>query len=798
LFVRETKPPPIKTYARALPYLLSWGVLAVLIVVDMGRLPLALYTPIDGDWAKWNAEAIFHFANVFDLSPYSMLAGMGSMYFPNLPWLNPGALALALPIEDSAKNIVSYVTYAAELAISIVLLARVIGFSWLTATVAAQIYLYLLFPPFSEVFLTYTGNSFSLAPYYAHLIAVLNAAMGALLMCGRSGDWRHNLVLAACVLALFISGILSAPFTFIFFMPPYLVIGAALIVTRRPSGVEWGWKTAVPALGLIFFFASGLPDYYRGTIATASRTPSAAFDWDKLWDTLLSTETWLHIVRDYPPCTYSRQLLCMNDRGSWLLIAAIAGAAVAIVTRRGDIRTAAWALIAYLGLAHLYGAVYGWLGPVSVMSSDFPMLSSWSFICIFAAAIFLEPFRLIQVYASANAKARGTKQWASLLAGVCVAAFLALIVVEILANPYGDRRYRALQLVTGGAAFGGVLLAVELIRTYWNRRIAFAPLVVLSIFPILALVHLSLGIRQSVPTAHDASLREYLRENASIAMGKPFRGYAATIWIDKDGEFSTGPDYVALMDSRRYVYSRDYFRARYGETFTETDLWRSNIPTFEEYGQGTSVQAHAFAARLLRPANFNVHPNYLRVFTIDSAVLRAVGVRYILTDAEALDKPAILRGSVSAPDAPTVRLFELINPNLGTYSPTHFVKAATADEVAQRIRENKDHLDQVAVVTDDLPSTTAQARNVVMTIERDGVRIQAKSDGPTHILLPLQFSHCLVVVNGAAARLSRANLFQTLMSIDRAVDARIEFRFGLFTDNACRLRDGLDNKALGL
>ena len=129
----------MKTYARALPYLLSWGVLALLMVVGTSRLPLALYTSIDGDWAKWNAEAIFHFGKVFDLSPYSMLAGMGSMYFPNLPWLNPGALALALPIEESAKDIVSYVIYAAELAASIVLLARAIGFSWLIATVAANL-----------------------------------------------------------------------------------------------------------------------------------------------------------------------------------------------------------------------------------------------------------------------------------------------------------------------------------------------------------------------------------------------------------------------------------------------------------------------------------------------------------------------------------------------------------------------------------------------------------------------------------------------------------------------------------
>jgi hypothetical protein len=322
--------------------------------------------------------------------------------------------------------------------------------------------------------------------------------------------------------------------------------------------------------------------------------------------------------------------------------------------------------------------------------------------------------------------------------------------------------------------------------------------VVLSLFPTLALVHLSLGIRQNVPTAHNPSLRDYLRENASIALGKPFRGYAATIWVDKNGEFSTGPDDAGLQDSRRYVYSRDYFRARYGEIFTETDLWRSDIPTFEEYGEWTSVQAHAFAARLLMPAGFRVHSNYLRVFTIDSTVLRAVGVRYILTDAEALDEAAILRGSVSAPGAPTIRLFELINPNLGTFSPTHFVKATTADEIAQRIRENRDHLDQVAVVTDDLPSTTAEARGVAIIIERDGLRVRATSDGPAHILLPVQFSHCLVVVNGAAARLTRANLFQTLMSFEGDVDARIEFRFGLFTDNSCRLRDGLDNRELGL
>jgi hypothetical protein len=227
-------------------------------------------------------------------------------------------------------------------------------------------------------------------------------------------------------------------------------------------------------------------------------------------------------------------------------------------------------------------------------------------------------------------------------------------------------------------------------------------------------------------------------------------------------------------------------------------LWRSNIPTFEEYGEWTSVQAHAFALRLLAPAATKTHSNYLRAFTIDADILRALGVRYIVTDAETLETPATLRASVSAPRAPSVRLFELPDANLGTYSPTRFVKAATADAIVDRIRENKDHLDEVAVVSDDVQPTTTKARSVAIIVERDGVRIRAASDGPTHILLPLQFSHCLVVVNGAPARLTRANLMQTLLSFDGTLDARLEFQFGLFADNKCRLRDGQDNKVLGM
>ena len=791
---------PVKTLGRALPYLISWGVLAVLMVVGMTRVPMALYTPIDGDWAKWNAEAIVHFGKVFDLSPYSMLAGMGSMYFPNLPWLNPGALALALPLGDQARDIASYAIYAAELAVSIVVLARVVGFSWLMATAAAQLYLYLLFPPFSEVFRIYSW--YSLAPYYAHLTAVLNGALALLLACGRSRDWRRNLLLAAGFVALFLSGLLSAPFAFIFATPAYVVSGAALVAGRLPPRAEWGWKIAALAACLVFFFASGLLDYYLGTVATVARTPSATIAWERL----LSVDAWLGLFRDHPLCRDPRLLLCLNDRGGWLLVAALAGAVMTIAIRRGDLRTLALAWIAYIGFAHLYAYAYQaqWLGPASVLSNHFLLLSSWSFTCMFAAAALFEPLHLINVTAAAGPASSGTKRLLRLAASVALAVLLVVIVVSLLRGPYASHRYRAAQLVTGLAAAGGLVLAVALIGRFrgWRSGVSgpvlsskeWQQVAALAAFPILALVHLSMGVREDRPSARDPSLRRYLQAHASIDVGKPFRGYTATIWVDKYGELSHGARGIAA----RYEYGREYFRARYGETFTETDLWRSNIPTFEEYGEWTTVQAHTFALRLLAPAGVKVQSNYLRAFTIDSDILRALGVRFVLTDADGLDQPAVLRGSVTAPGAPTVRLFELNGANLGTFSPTQFVRADTADEIVARIRENKDRLDRVAVISDDIPPTGAQARDAAITIERDGIRLRAVSDGPAHILLPVQFSHCLAVVNAAPVRLRRANLLQTLVSFDGAVDAWIEFRFGLFADNACRLRDGFDNKALGL
>jgi hypothetical protein len=138
----------------------------------------------------------------------------------------------------------------------------------------------------------------------------------------------------------------------------------------------------------------------------------------------------------------------------------------------------------------------GWLGPVGVFSSHFLVLSCWSFICMFAVVPFFEPFRRMQV--------SNIKQLASFVASIAVAALLVVIVIKMLRHPYDIHRYGAVQLITAIAAFGGLLLAVEIIRAYRGKTpvVPNSPIretgprhvMVLSIFPILALVHLSIGV----------------------------------------------------------------------------------------------------------------------------------------------------------------------------------------------------------------------------------------------------------------------------------------------------------------
>ena len=108
--------------------------LAVFYVVLSGLwlLPdhfFGMYGNHDGHWASWSARSILEWGGFLDFSPVSPLSGTGSPFLPNLPWLNPGALALAIPAPLPLQHLASMLVYLAELSTSLYLLYRHLEFS---------------------------------------------------------------------------------------------------------------------------------------------------------------------------------------------------------------------------------------------------------------------------------------------------------------------------------------------------------------------------------------------------------------------------------------------------------------------------------------------------------------------------------------------------------------------------------------------------------------------------------------------------------------------------------------------
>ena len=318
-------------------------------------------------------------ASLFRPRSLQHAGGNGLNVFPEPALVDPGALAL----EDfrstaRATSIVSYAIYAAELAVSIIALARVIGFSWLMSnSSSAQLYLYLLFPPFSEVFRIY--DWYSLAPSIAHLQAALGPACRPMLLlraarrlAGKRTPGRRR------VLVCLSPTCFRRPLLSVFATPTYIPVLAAVILAKqalanRVGVEECSWRYAAD---LHFFLRPSR--LYLGTMATAGRADGP----DRRGTGCCPAESWLHLFSAITGYAGEETVGCCC--ASTIVVAgcsAHSGAVLAMVARRGDFRTTAAAFIAYIALVHVYAYAYQTISlrVSGVLSSHFLMLSAWAF-----------------------------------------------------------------------------------------------------------------------------------------------------------------------------------------------------------------------------------------------------------------------------------------------------------------------------------------------------------------------------------------------------------------------------------
>ncbi len=710
-----------------------------------------MYGNHDGHWASWNARAILQWGRFLDFSPFSPIIGTGGLFLPNLPWLNPGALALAVPGETGFKQFASYLVYLLELAPALFILYRSLALSSVEAFWAICIYFLLFFIPG----VGWSGGLpwYALAPVNAHLTAMFALALAIWLRIG-AATVLQNVVLLALMLLVVFSAYSSAPVTFFTYIPTYTTVGIlALFAASRKDVVAW---RVVSAVGVaVAFWGVGLFDY---TIVTSDLSARSMIYPDILhpgWR-LLTWEYWAGLIRIYSTCGEQQAyLLCLRAPVGWLQLFALLGGLASALLGKGNARPLGLSVVVLIAAIHFYFLLtYGFvLGKIHTISAPY---LTWTLYPFLVAAV-VKGFALIAE--RMPIRQRGIHSGAQLAIALTVAV-----------------------LVWQGASW-------RIFRYQYTRGPAWG-------FELPPIGHIE---------PKKGPIHQRLEQAIRLEPGDTFRGYATTFLGGPGGYMRTRhaePNGAFTMAS--YIAARQIFTDNFGHQFQNVDLWNSNIPTIEEYGQWVIKPMFYFLRDLLadQPGQVDALGASLQIYRYDSDLLRAMGVTYVLSDGVLQDERATERVAETGRDGGVVHLYELEGSNIGNYSPTQVVVTDGYRSAIEALRQRKGELRDMAVLMGqperEIGTLTRSAATTMLAV-KDGYVVKAKTSGTSLLVLPLQFSHCWRVSGprAATAWVQRVNVVQTGIVFSGDLDARLTFEFQPW-NGRCRKQDVVDMEQFGI
>ncbi len=748
----RTLPPPANTRLLrvCLTYILP--ALAVFYVVLSGLWLVpdgyaGMYGNFDGHWSSWNARGIVEWSGFLDFSPFSPFVGTGSLFAPFLPWLNPGALALAIPAPLPLRHLASMLVYLIELSVTLYLLYRHLEFSRPQSFLATMLYICIFFIPLQGFTLALPW--YILLPMSAHVVASMNVATIALIRVGYEGVFSKLFFGFVFFAALFVA-FASAPVNSLTYVPIYAALWIAFLIPFQAQYCAVLWRCGAIAFALLLLGLIGAPRYLAATAMTSARGENPEF-WPPIfhpgWQ-LLSPSYWQDLVSKYPLCWNHWQLMCPSSIIGWFEITVLVGAGSLLLVGAGAKRRYGLVIVALLALIHFYvlltvGKVLGRLQTVS------PPYFMWAFFPLAAPA--------------------------AIVAGSTVVGWLV-----------GRRAARSAWMP---AAASCLLAAVAVF--VWMRFI----------LPDQPRVpgHGPLGL---APIAHvparNGPIVDYLQQHIGLQLGGEFRGYASTFLGAPDGmvrKLSNAP--TEHMTYETYIAARGILFNIFGNSFQDMDLWNSGIPTLEEYGQWVSKQIYYFDRDLLAEPEDHVDPlqSIIYVYRFRPLLLRALGVRFVIADGMLAD-PSI-EGVMTefGKSGASINLYEIKGANLGQFSPTQITWATDYGTAVAVLRRQRDFDNGVVLLgaPEPLPELVSATRSRLVAI-RDGYKLTASAPGEAMVVLPIQYSHCWRIENASNSdlpRIFRANIVQTGVLFKDSVDLKLRFDFEPWRAS-CRLQDAKD------
>jgi hypothetical protein len=303
----------------------------------------------------------------------------------------------------------------------------------------------------------------------------------------------------------------------------------------------------------------------------------------------------------------------------------------------------------------------------------------------------------------------------------------------------------------------------------------------------------------------DSEITRVLKDEIKLVPGQKFRGRVAVM---------VGRIFPQEREWERYSLVHYFAQIATGNLHDGPGLWQDDVPTLGEYNTLMTPAYFAFLRRLLSDPHDIQIRNYMGVRHIDPRILKAVGVRFLITDRPI--SGATLRVRLPIPVSHKTRLglgfgnldldgfdlylYEFDGVNFGQFSPTETKVAADANQTLTYLSDGAMAPDRIVIVGDSMPGPFTAATLELFTVERDHYRLRATSAGRSILLLPFEFSHCLKITDarGGMPRLFRADLLLTGVVFERQLDARISFYTGPFHNSRCRLDDLADSNRMAM
>lgn len=711
------------------------------------RHPGFLYIGRDAELNLWLGKAYLDWAHPLDVTAMNPLQGMTSMLMAINPYFNPAAWVFQIDVSETSRQVISFIIYFTEVTLSTFALGLALGFSRPFAFAASLWLAVLLFPPLNFVF----GLQGWLAtfPLYGHILTLSNLLLVAFINIGaerhakRSFAFRLalNWLLASCISLLILLSLLAAPFYDAGMLLGSLLL-AGIIFLSSMSYQQMLWRLSAGIYVLACCVALHFPEFFAGASGSSARFSGLeyflpAFRW--------STEFAPDVI------AHARQGLCewglLCDRltqwpvaltGSrWLQMAIILGAIlVAIRTRSPLARIGALFSVLWIVLMLV------WIGASLGIIAGLPISPLYVYLMMYPFWAF---FSLYPIAALLEISAVGIgARWIPGL--ICVAA----------------------------------LIFVALFHS--GRAALYKP---------------------TGPQPHNASpIIEVLEREISLQPGRAYRGSVATL-LGSPGS----PLRQALLESPEQPLKPGDFEKFLQRLASDTgsshdlfDLWWRDIPTLSEYGQGLSKPLMFYVANVFNASQDAQDPNFALPRLANVDILRAMGVRYAVTDLSLPSRARLIR-TVPLKDGIELHLYELPRPNIAGFSPLKVSAEIGPAELLERIRTNpalfeSEAFANSAAATDQL----APVQSSQMLFERGAVHVTASSAGTSALLLPLQFSHCfrLLPEHPDRVRILRANLIHTLILFAGELDVRLKWEFSFWRNSDCRLSDAEDARALGV